>query len=241
MFSVKSVLASAALGCAAMALVAPVTAQAGVVIKSSGPSASEYPVGKKLDDSGRITLQSGDSVTVLSNGRTRVISGAGVHRVAERGTSKRSTFAALTRQRSNARVRTGATRGAPTDAAASRASLWDVDVSKSGTVCVASFDAVRLWRPAYDAATTYVVASGANSEHVHVSFEEGKAITAWDVSRMPLSDGASFDITADGGTETVNVSFAKLEPVPASPEDMAAALIAKGCTGQLDLLATKMM
>jgi hypothetical protein len=241
MFSVKNVLVSAALGCAGMALVAPVAAQAGVVIKSSGPSASQYPVGKKLDDAGRITLKTGDSVTVLSSGKTRVISGAGVHRVAQRGTSNRSTFAALTRQRSNARVRTGATRSAPTNAAPSQASLWDVDVSKSGTVCVANFNSVRLWRPAYDAASTYVVASAGNPEHVHVSFEEGKALTAWDIARMPLSEGASYNITADESVDAVTVSFAKLDVVPSNPEDMATALIEKGCTGQLELLATKMM
>jgi len=241
MFSVKTILASAALGCAGMALVAPVAVQAGVVIKSSGPSASAFPVGKKLDDRGRITLKAGDSVTVLSSGRTRVISGAGVHRVAQRGTSRRSTFATLTRQRSNARVRTGATRGLVMGAAATHASLWDVDVSKSGTMCAVDFDEIRLWRPAYDAASTYVVASGTNPEHVHVSFEQGKAITLWDSARMPLSDGASYNISADDSAEAVTVSFAKLTAMPTNPEDMATALIEKGCTGQLELLATKMM
>ncbi len=241
MFSAKSKLLVAALGCAGLALVAPAAAQAGVVIKSSGPSASEYPVGKKLDDRGRITLKAGDTVTVLSSGRTRVIKGAGTHRVGARGASTRATFAALTRQRSNARVRTGATRNPPAAVSTTQPTLWDVDVSKTGTVCAANFDAVRMWRSGSETAASYVVKSEGSPEDVHVSFSEGIALVPWDGTRMPLSDGVTYDITGLEGGETAAVSFVKLDAMPETPEDMASALIEKGCAGQLDLLASKMM
>ena len=215
-------------------------ANAGVVIKSSGPSASQYPVGKKLDDAGRIVLKAGDSVTVLADGGTRVISGAGTHRVAERGISKRSTFAALTRERSKSRVRTGATRGQIGDETLSRSSIWYVDVSQSGTMCVSDMSAVRMWRPGREQDSTYVIASASSPEHVHVSFPKDVMIADWDAALMPLSDGAEFSITGPGG-EPVTLKFAQLEAMPETPEDMADALIAKGCTGQLELLASTLM
>ena len=83
-------------------------AQAGVVVKASGPSVGQFPVGKKLDDSSTVSLKAGDSITVLTANGTKVITGPGQFTVGVRGESKRSTFAVLTRQASGARVRTGA-------------------------------------------------------------------------------------------------------------------------------------
>ena len=50
MSSVKNILAGAALSFSALGFLGSAPAQAGVVVKSSGPSAETYPVGKKLDD-----------------------------------------------------------------------------------------------------------------------------------------------------------------------------------------------
>ena len=108
MSSVKAIVSGTAASLAALGFLVATPAQAGVVVKSSGPSAGTYPVGKKLDDASSVTLRSGDSLTVLTSSGTRVITGPGTHRVGARGASKRTAFAMLTRQRSGARVRTGA-------------------------------------------------------------------------------------------------------------------------------------
>lgn len=237
--SLKSALKTGALACAGIAMAASVAANAGVVIKSSGPSASKYPVGAKVADNGRITLKAGDSVTIMANGGTRVIKGAGTHRVAKRGVSKRSTFTALTQQRANSRVRTGAARngsGTPL-----RPNIWYVDVSESGTVCVADLSAVRVWRPSGELEATYVIVGADSAEHLHVSFPEKAMIASWDAASMPLVEGAPYSITGPGNAEPVTVSFAALGEEPDNPEDLAAALIENGCTSQLELLATKMM
>lgn len=237
MFSVRAIMIGLALAGAGMA----VAAQAGVVVKSSGPSAGEYPPGKKLDDNARITLKNGDSVTVLTTSGTRVIRGPGSHQVGDQGASKRSTFAVLTRQRSTQRVRTGAVRGSGPGLASLRSpNLWFVDVSQSGQMCVAQPNAVRLWRPGGEGNTTYVLANAQSPDHVHVSFSDGETDTAWDADRMPLTEGASYTITGPGGGEPRAISFTVLEDVPDDPEDLAQRLIEKGCTAQLELLASAM-
>lgn len=231
----------AALMTTALAAVSPTTALAEVVVASSGPSAGQFPVGKKLAASDKITLKAGDSVTVLGSAGTRIISGAGPHRVGARGAAKRSTFATLTRQRDAARVRTGAVRGDLSGAAITRPNIWYVDVTQSGTMCVADPDAVQLWRPGTEGAPIYLIASAASPDHVHVTFAEGAMTAEWNVAQLPLADGAAYSVTSQSGGTSTEVTFVMLETLPESPEDMADALIAKGCTGQLALLSSALM
>ncbi len=229
--SIALVLAAAGLGQAAVA---------GVVVASSGPSASEFPAGKKLDDNSRITLKEGDRVTVLSANGTRVISGAGTHQVGSTGASKRSTFAVLTRQRSGQRVRTGAVRGTGTGEASTRSpNLWYVDVSRPGTMCIADPAAVRLWRPAAQGEATVVVARPGSSDHHDVWFAEGVADAAWDYDRMPLTEGATYTITGTDGVRH-EVRYTLLEGAPTEPDELAMRLIEKGCSAQLELLTAAM-
>ena len=234
MFSVRTFTIGLALAGAALAG----AAHAGVVVSSSGPSKAQFPAGKKLDDNSSITLRDGDTVTVLTAGGTRVIKGAGVHLVGATGESKRSTFAVLTRQRSASRVRTGAVRGTgPAEGAVERSpNLWYVDVSRSGTMCVASPDAVRLWRPGGATAATYTLGGGGKS--VEIAFAENMRDVAWDAAAMPVSDGAKYSIAAPDGGSTNEVNFVMLDSVPEEPDDLAARLIEKGCTNQLELLTS---
>lgn len=240
MFSVKSTFLSAALGCAAIFMAAPTAAQAGVVIKSSGPSASKYPVGTKLSNSARITLKAGDSVTILADRGTRVIRGAGTHRVSKRGVSKRNTFSSLTRQRSARAVRTGATRTGRAAPSPINPNLWWVDVSKSGTMCVSDLDAVQMWRPGFAEASTYVIASGKSAEHVHATFAKEEMVALWDGDRLPLTEGASYTITAPDGSTSSTVTIAQLDSPPDEIEALTLALLEKGCMAQVDLLAASL-
>ncbi|MDZ4306370.1 hypothetical protein [Allopontixanthobacter sp.] len=230
-----------ALAIASLTAVIPVAASAEVVVASSGPSAGQFPVGRKLGASEQITLKAGDTVTVLGSAGTRVISGAGNHRVGARGAAKRSTFATLTRQRDAARVRTGAVRGDLTGAAVTRSNLWYVDVTQSGTMCIADGMAVQLWRPSAEGAPTYRVGNASATGDMYLAFAEGSTATDWNLAQMPVEDGASYTIAAPGGGSVTEVTFAVLETQPDNPEDLAAALIAKGCTGQLELLSSALM
>eukprot|EP00611_Tribonema_gayanum_P010413 TRINITY_DN2042_c0_g1_i1.p1 TRINITY_DN2042_c0_g1~~TRINITY_DN2042_c0_g1_i1.p1 ORF type:complete len:174 (-),score=27.73 TRINITY_DN2042_c0_g1_i1:3-482(-) len=148
--SLKRAFAAAMLGGAALAL--PVAAMAGVVVKSTGPSATKYPVGTKLGDDVRITLKDGDAVTVLTAQGTRIIRGAGTFRVGDRPQVASDRFASLTRKRAATRVRTGAVRDG-LEGEVTNPSLWYVDITRSGTVCLYDLATVRLWRPATDPCT----------------------------------------------------------------------------------------
>jgi len=228
-------LAAAALAVAACAL-APAAALAGVVVSASGPSASSFPVGKKIGDSERIVLRAGDTLTVLDGNGTRVLRGAGTFSLNQQaGPSQRGTFAVLTERRSASRVRTGAVRGDDV-AAIHPPNLWYVDVAHPGTVCVVGTDRVRLWRPSQDGDATYSLRAAGGTSH-SVTFADGDTLAPWDTSAFPISNGASFSISGPGNAGNATLTFAVLDTVAEDPEALAQQLIDKGCTQQLELLS----
>ncbi|MFW2351084.1 hypothetical protein [Qipengyuania sp.] len=239
MSSVKALFAKGAIAIAAIGFLGTAAAQAGVVVKSSGPSAGTYPVGKKLEDAASVTLKSGDSITVLTDSGTRVITGPGTHRVGERGASKRTAFAMLTRQRSGARVRTGAVRGGAA-ASSSNPNLWNVDTSKPGKVCLPAGDAVTFWRPAVEGEETWVLGSAVSDFHVHVKFGDGDATASLNAEELPLSQNRLYDLSGPAGGAKQRMEFVALASMPDNAEDLAVMLAENGCTGQLDLLSDKL-
>lgn len=237
MFSakLKRTMAALALGGAALAL--PVAAMAGVVVKSTGPSSTKYPVGTKLDDNASITLKPGDVVTVLTSEGTRVIKGGGTFRVGDRPQVASDRFASLTRKRAATRVRTGAVRG-DTDTNATNPSLWYVDVTRSGTICLYDLATVRLWRPATGSVETYRVVGHDGTNPVEVTFDDVAAVTPLDPSRLAITEGGHYVITAPNGTTSAQLNFVLLADDLEAPDVLAEALIAKGCSVQLETLAS---
>jgi hypothetical protein len=236
----KTLAAAALLAFGALGLGLAAPAAAGVVVKSSGPSSATYPVGKKLDDSAQITLQSGDSVTILTSRGSRIIRGPGSHRVGARGASKRSAFAILTRQRANSRVRTGAVRGGPSsEASLANPNIWNVDVTQGGRICLANDASVNLWRPDSSGAQNYRVTRLDNERSAMITFADGASQASLSTDVLPVEQGAAYSITS--GDETRTLEFVILEDVPRTPEDMASVLAENGCNAQLDLLASRLM
>lgn len=220
----------------------PAAAQAAIVIASSGPSAGSYPPGTKLPDDARITLRQADSVTVLDRNGTRVLKGAGTYTVGSTlGINKVSTFAALTLQRNATRVRTGAVRGEGPDGRPLRPNLWYVDVTAPGTVCLTSLSDVRAWRPGKDGAARYGIARSSGGGAGSIAFADQSMVAPWDSARAPLSDGAAYAIKANGAAEAVTVTFALVpatdaKGAPLDMEALGAALLARGCSGQLAVM-----
>lgn len=222
------------------ALLAPAAVLAGVVVSSSGPSAGQYPVGRQVGDNDRITLREGDTVTVLQNGGTRVLRGAGTFVLSQAGAStSNAAFASLTTQRAARRARTGAVR---TGAAGpvSNPSLWYIDVTKAGTVCLPGTDSVRLWRADTQAESTYAIEpEGANEAPIPVTFPAGEMLAAWDIYHPPVAN-QTYRIGHGSGSSAVDVRFVFLDTVPATAEELAASLIANGCTLQVEQMARAM-
>ncbi|MGZ3171792.1 MAG: hypothetical protein ACXWJC_01755 [Croceibacterium sp.] len=222
------------------AVVLPATAaQAGVVVAASGPSAKSYPVGRKLTDSERITLQPGDTITVLDQRGTRVLTGAGTYTLAQQsGPSKSGTFAVLTRERSAQRMRTGAVRGVDAGGPVSSPNLWYVDVASSGTLCLPGTNDVRLWRATSEGRQTFgIKPTGSSAAPVQVSFADGEMLTAWDQALLPVKTGSSFVISRPG-TADGTITFKVLGSVPGDPESLAETLIENDCKTQLTLLSS---
>ncbi|MEE4316706.1 MAG: hypothetical protein V2I74_06960 [Erythrobacter sp.] len=235
----KRTFAALALGGAAMAL--PMAAMAGVVVKSTGPSSGKYPVGTKLDDTATITLKTGDVVTVLTSDGTRVIKGAGTFRVGDRPQVASDRFASLTRKRAATRVRTGAVR-APDDEAVTNPSLWYVDITRSGTICLYDFATVRLWRPGTEGTATYSITAHGESHsetgaRAEVTFDDTVTVAALDPVRLPVTEGGHYMIIAPDGSTSAELNFVLLADDYDAPDALAEALISKGCSVQLEALA----
>lgn len=221
------------------ALALPGSALAGVVVASSGPSAASFPPGKKLPDDAKITLKAADSVTILDAKGSRVLRGAGTFTVGAPGmVTKASNFAVLTRQRSASRVRTGTIRGE--DGKPLSPNLWYVDLSRSGTFCVIDPQTVRAWRPDKQGDATYNATGRSASAKTTLQFTDNVTVAPWDVAAAPAGDGAVYTIAGPGNAPAVTVTFSVIASADYTPEDLAAALLAKGCTAQLDLLATSL-
>lgn len=226
---------------AVAAIIATAGAKAGVVVKSTGPSAASYPVGRKLDDSSAVSLQAGDSITVLTANGTKVITGPGEFTVGVRGESKRSTFAVLTRQASGARVRTGAVRSGVSAAAPSNPSLWNMDVSKPGRFCIADRTRVNFWRPTTSGERTYVFGSGQSDFLIYLKFADGAAQSALTAEQLPLDANRIYRLSSDAGAPPQLVEFVFLETVPNTPDGLGALLAEKGCNAQLAMLSERLM
>lgn len=237
MLPVRKRLAAAALVAAACTLV-PAAAWAGVVVSASGPSAGSFPVGKSIGNSERIVLRAGDTLTVLDGNGTRVLRGAGTYTLNQQaGPSKRTEFASLTQRRTASQVTTGANRG---DLPPRPKSLWYIDVSHPGTVCIVGTDRVRLWRPGTEGDATYSLRANAGGASHSVTFADGDPLAPWDGSAFPITDGASFALSGPDGASSA-LTFAVLDAAAEEPEALAQQLIEKGCMQQLELLSTATM
>jgi hypothetical protein len=239
MFSDRLKARLGALAVAGAALALPLAAMAGVVVKSTGPSATRYPVGTKIDDDASITLKAGDVVTVLTSDGTRVIKGAGTFRVGDRPQVAADRFASLTRKRAATRVRTGAVRGED-DAPVSNPSLWYVDVTRSGTICLYDLATVRLWRAGTQGTSTYRIADHDGTAQAEVTFDDTVTVAALDPARLPITENGHYMITAPDGSTTVHINFVLLAEDYEAPDALAEALIAKGCSVQLETLAASL-
>jgi len=243
MFSASIKARISGLAMAGALLAAPVAAMAGVVVKSSGPSAGQYPVGMKVADDARITLKNGDSVTVLTSKGTRVMRGAGTYNVGESPRATRARFAALTRKRAANRVRTGAVRGAATgepEEVPMNPNLWYIDVSQSGAMCLYDLSAVRLWRPNAEGIATYRVVDTTNRSAIDITFDDGDAIAALDPARMTIAAGTPYTIAGPEGTDASTVTFVSLGEEYGEADQLAEALVDKGCMAQVSLMAERL-
>jgi hypothetical protein len=192
-----------------------------VVVKSLGPSSKAYPPGKTLPETAKITLQGGDIVTVLGPASAQTMRGPGNF------DARQVTLASAAAKRG----RFGALRAAEV---AHNPSIWDVDVSQSGKVCVAESAKMQLWRPESDAATTVQIRSADGTSH-ELTWAAGKVFAAWP-SALPVTNGAQYQVEWPDTGDKSSLDFVMVKSPPADMVGAAQMLIANGCQNQLDLL-----
>jgi hypothetical protein len=206
---------------AAIALCSTATVASVVVVKSLGPSSKAYPPGKTLPESAKITLQGGDIVTVLGPASAQTLRGPGNF------DAKQVTLASAAAKRG----RFGALRAAEV---AHNPSIWDVDVSQSGKICVAEPATMQLWRPESDTAVTVQIRAADGASH-ELTWAAGKALTAWPAS-LPITSGAQYQVEWPDTGEKSSLDFVMVKSPPSDMVGAAQVLIENGCQNQLDLL-----
>jgi hypothetical protein len=215
LYALKGAAAAALIGAPAALLAAP------LVVRSLGPSAKAYPPGRAVGENTPLILKAGDVVTVLAPSGARTLRGPGTFKVA--GGSSAAPF--------NPRARFSAMRGAEVPPAPG---LWDVDVSRSGNVCLADPGQVVLWRPSSEAEATLEVIPAAGGGQP-VAWPAGRLVQRWP-QQLPIADGAEYSLKWAGAGEPTRLRFKTLAAVGDDPTALAKALIDNGCEAQLDLL-----
>jgi hypothetical protein len=206
-----------------MALTSTATLANVVVVKSLGPSAKAYPPGKTLPPNAKITLQGGDVVTILGPSSAQTLRGPGNFDASQASlawaSSQRGRFSAL--------------RSADV---AHNPSVWDIDVTQSGKVCVADASKLQLWRPDSSAAANVEIRS-ADGQAQKLSWAGGKALAAWPAA-LPLKSGGHYQIDWSETGDRSSVDIVTVKSVPSDLVGTAQVLIENGCQNQLDLLVS---
>ncbi|HMI41842.1 MAG TPA: hypothetical protein VK485_11515 [Sphingomicrobium sp.] len=194
-----------------------------IVVKSSGPSARNFPAGKALQDGDKLSLKSNDLVVLLDSRGTRTLRGPGSFPAASTGPARSmSSLAALTGQ-GRARGRVGAVRG-PVPR-----SIWQADSQKSETMCFANTGDISIYRDNIAAAETVTVKDLASGRSAKVNFAATMQTAPWP-AEVPIAANGRYQI---GGS---TVSMKSISPLPAGLEGIAQSLIRNDCQGQLDIL-----
>ncbi len=208
--------AAVAIACGSTAAVASV-----VVVKSLGPSAKAYPPGKTLPESAKISLQGGDVVTVIGPSSAQTLRGPGNF------DAKQVALASAASQRG----RFGALRAAEV---AHNPSIWDIDATAGGKVCVADPAKLQLWRADSEAPITVQIRS-ADGNAQPLTWAAGKALAPWPAA-LPVKTGAEYSVEWPDGGDSSKLDVVTVQNAPGDLVGAAQVLLANGCQKQLDLL-----
>lgn len=213
-------------GCC-VAIAAPALSKA-LVVRSAGPSAKAYPPGKALPDSAKISLKPGDSVTVLGPNATKTLRGPGTFPASSSSAEGLAMAAAR-------RTRFGAMRSGDL---ALNPSPWNLDISQSGTICIAKGSPLKMWRPSSEDAAKLII-TPASGKATTVNWPAGKSTIDWPAA-LPVSEGVDYQLALKDGPSPESVRFSLMPAIPSDAVDTAEALIQRGCQNQLDVLVAEL-
>jgi hypothetical protein len=209
-------------GAAVVAMLSSSAATASVVVvKSLGPSSKAYPPGKTLAESAKISLQGGDVVTVLGPASAQTLRGPG-------------SFAAGQMTLASAEAKRGRFGALRASEVVKNPSIWDIDVTQSGKVCVTNASKVQLWRPETESEVKISIRSSEGKSQ-DLDWAAGKASAMWPAA-LPIASGAEYQIEWPDTGDKSSLTFVTVQNPPADLVGAAQMLIENGCQHQLDLL-----
>lgn len=214
-----------------------------MVVRSTGPSASQYPTGAKLKAGDKLTLAAGDRIVLMQAGKTRTLSGPGTFSAGgsvQGSQTMGSTVSRMLAQGPTMRSRGGFSRGpdVPEPAEMRAPNLWLLDYREGGTFCVADPARLMLWRPHMESDQLLKIEQGTKTETV--AFVVGANFRKWPTETLPVAYGVDYRLSGAGLAAPVTVRFAALDSMPDAADGAAETLMAKGCTPQLDRLVDAM-
>lgn len=217
-----------------------------VVVRSTGPSAVNYPKGKRLAATDQVALKAGDIVTVLDKAGTRVLRGAGTFSLVVAANRDRSGAALLARSLSNpASVRAGAVRGAGDTSGENvmPVSIWLADTDEGGTVCVPRGSDLYLWRKDSANRSFSWLTEATGGEMVRMQWPPKTVGIAWPKTVLAPQEARTYRIydetTPDKATE-FRIVMIEPEAVPADAASLGTLLLDNGCKAQFDWLAASL-
>lgn len=205
-----------------VAFAAPAMAAKQIVVRSSGPSAKAFPIGKQINEGAQVSLRAGDSLTVLGPAKALVLKGPGSFKLA----------AAAETSPYSRRSRFSARRGPPLPRGP-----WAIDVAQSGAVCVAARQPLSLWRASGEAESTVTII-GPVGKPLTLSWAAGEQSLRWP-EQMPLKDGLAYQIQVAGQKAPSKWTIRSVGSLAMDRSATAEALLGRGCEAQLEALVER--
>jgi hypothetical protein len=201
-----------------------------VVLRATGPSASEFRPGSILPEPLKLKLKAGDRLTVLDTDGTRQLVGpAVVNDTIKRPPrpARKLTLDDLVGSRS--RPRTGAVRG---PGVPRPAELWQVDPARGGDWCAIDLASIALWRSDASRPADLNLSSEAGSTTV-IHWNRGDTTLGWPTA-VPPADSARY--TFAGATKSKTVLTLHKVQAHSSLKELARDLDEHRCDEQLQFL-----
>ena len=217
-----------------------------VVVRSTGPSAVNYPKGKRLAATEQVTLKAGDVVTVLDKAGTRVLRGAGSFSLKVAVNRDSGSAALLARSLSNpASVRAGAVRGAGDTSGENvlPVSIWLADTEQGGMVCVPRGSDLYLWRSQSAKRSFSWLTEATGGEMVRMQWPPKTVGIAWPKTMLAPQEARTYRIYDETAPEAVTefqIIMIEPEAVPADAASLGTLLLDNGCKAQFDWLAASL-
>lgn len=219
-----------------------------VVVRSTGPTAVQFPVGKRLPLGAPVVLKAGDIVTVLDRSGTRILRGAGSYTIDATPRRDPATVALLARSlAAPVSVRAGAVRGDPSGAGDEPipVSVWIADIDSAGAgggrVCLPRGSDLYLWRSKSDPRRFVWLGEAEGGGTVRVALPARTAGVAWPRTMLALESGHRYRIAdADDPAKGTEFELVLLDPerVPADAAGLGTLLLDNGCRSQFDWLTS---